>query len=564
MKRRWRVLTLGLSGTMLALVPAGCEPPPAATPVQIGTIDHDLAHGSTGPEVAALNDYLKTIGYYPNEELQSQYPAWRPIVATAPGDWNVFDASVEQAVTAYQKNMGLKQTGVFDAGTRTAAALPRCGVPDGIAALDPSDKWMLNKTPSPETATVTWNLTNNLSGLPTASVTSDIWNMFNAWHQSSAYSFAQTSSNPLVTIQFGTVPPPLAGGTLGYVPGNTTVTIATNISPYTWSDNGSPTKSQLDLPSTLVHELGHALGLGHSSFGWSVMYPAATPGLVNRNLKADDVEAIATVNSVWTNVGAPPSGPVVRAAINGHFNGPSIWALSGATAGGYEIWEMDGGWFQYPGGAIRIAMNTASNANQPWVVNDQGAVFRWNWSIHNWDNIPACATDIAVGTDDSVWVIGCTAVSGGYQIFKYNGDAACGGGNCWTMSDGGAVQISVGPRKNSNTTDTAIVPWVVNSGGQLFRRTSVDPTVSNAWENLPNLPGNQPAAGVAAQAGFAYAFTTGATVYSFDEQPYSSYQNIPQENQWISVAWNPSVGSLSSGGMMPILVSTDGMVYTMN
>ena len=89
---------------------------------------------------------------------------------------------------------------------------------------------------------------------------------------------------------------------------------------------------------------------------------------------------------------------------------------------------------------MRIAVNTASNNNQPWVVNDQNAVFRWNWSINNWDHIPACATDIGVGTDDSVWVIGCTAIAGGHQIFKYNGDAACAANNCWTMSDGGATQ----------------------------------------------------------------------------------------------------------------------------
>jgi peptidoglycan hydrolase-like protein with peptidoglycan-binding domain len=561
MRSNWRIAALTLGGATFAFLAAGCDPP--AAPVQIGTIDHDLGRGATGPEVAALNDYLKTYGYYPNEDLQAQYPAWRPIVASAPGDWNVFDANVERAVTAYQKNMGLKQTGVFDAGTRTVAALPRCGVPDGIAPLDPTDKWSLQKTPSPETATVTWNLVNNLSGLPDANVKADISNMLNLWRQYSAYSFAQSSTNPLLTVTFGALGKSLGGFTANNVPQSTTVTINTPAATgYAWSDNGSPSTSQLDLPTTLLHELGHALGLYHSSFGFSVMYPAVTPGGVNRTLKADDVEAIATVNTVWTQVFGPPSGGTVfKAAVNFHFNGPSIWALSGVTTGGYHIWEMNGGWTQHPGLATSIAVNPTSNGNQPWVINTQDQVFRWNWSTQNWDNIPACATDIAVGTDDSVWVIGCDSTPGGRHIYKYNGDSACGAGNCWTQSDGGAVKVSVGQRTNL---DTTIVPWLVNSSGQLFRRTTADATVSNAWEVLPNLPNSQQAVGVAAQAGYAYAYSAAGTVYSFDEQPFSSYQSIPAQDQWIPVATNPAAGSLSSGGLMPIMVSTGGLIYTMN
>jgi hypothetical protein len=73
-----------------------------------------------------------------------------------------------------------------------------------------------------------------------------------------------------------------------------------------------------------------------------------------------------------------------------------------------------------------------------------------------WKQLPGTARDIAIGADNSAWVIGTNAVQGGYGIHRWDG------GN-WQAVDGGAVRIAVGPDG---------MPWVVNDSGQIYQRTN--------------------------------------------------------------------------------------------
>ena len=79
--------------------------------------------------------------------------------------------------------------------------------------------------------------------------------------------------------------------------------------------------------------------------------------------------------------------------------------------------------------------------------------------------MPGLASDIGIGANGDVWVIGTTTASGGFGIFHYNLS-----GNNWDQVDGGAVRIAVDPEGN---------PWVVNDVGKIYRRTSA------GWEELP-------------------------------------------------------------------------------
>ncbi len=72
------------------------------------------------------------------------------------------------------------------------------------------------------------------------------------------------------------------------------------------------------------------------------------------------------------------------------------------------------------------------------------------------------AKDIGIGADGSVWIVGTNPVSGGYGIYKWDGEN-------WEGVDGGAVRIDVDPQGN---------PWIVNDNGYIFRR------VDNSWVQL--------------------------------------------------------------------------------
>jgi len=62
---------------------------------------------------------------------------------------------------------------------------------------------------------------------------------------------------------------------------------------YVWSLDGRP--GTVDARSILTHELGHALGLGHSADPRATMYATHSPGLAWRSLEADDEDGVCSL-----------------------------------------------------------------------------------------------------------------------------------------------------------------------------------------------------------------------------------------------------------------------------
>ena len=85
-----------------------------------------------------------------------------------------------------------------------------------------------------------------------------------------------------------------------------------------------------------------------------------------------------------------------------------------------------------------------------------------------WQRLPGLAKDIGVSALGAAWVIGTTAVFGGFSIHKWNGSD-------WEIADGGAVRIAVEPNG---------VPWVVNNNGGIYRRLS-SAAGNVGWQVLP-------------------------------------------------------------------------------
>jgi len=73
-----------------------------------------------------------------------------------------------------------------------------------------------------------------------------------------------------------------------------------------WTSGPTTPAGHYDLPSTILHELGHAAGLGHSNQNSAVMYFSLTNGTQKRSLAADD---IAGLNSAYPGGGTATPTP---------------------------------------------------------------------------------------------------------------------------------------------------------------------------------------------------------------------------------------------------------------
>jgi len=67
---------------------------------------------------------------------------------------------------------------------------------------------------------------------------------------------------------------------------------------YKWDTSGQPDGSEFDLQSTVLHELGHFLSLGHDSDPAAVMYGYLNAGQVKRVLHSNDIAGISHIYPV--------------------------------------------------------------------------------------------------------------------------------------------------------------------------------------------------------------------------------------------------------------------------
>ena len=88
----------------------------------------------------------------------------------------------------------------------------------------------------------------------------------------------------------------------------------------------------------------------------------------------------------------------------------------------------------------------------------------WGQSL-GWKQLPGAASDIGVGANGQVWIIGTDPAPGGYGIYRWNGKD-------WGKMPGAAVKIDVDPKGDA---------WVVNDRGLIFSWTGSD------WNQMPGL-----------------------------------------------------------------------------
>lgn len=238
-----------------------------------------------------------------------------------------FDEILESAVKMYQINFNLNSTGELDVQTLKHVVLPRCGNPDvinGTSTMNsgkPKTNYTIhtlahysffpNKPSWPASKTeLTYSFSPD-NQLP-ENVKSLFGRAFERWSEVTPLTFAETSSFRRADIKIGF----FSGnhgdgeafdGILG--------TLAHAFSPPSglfhldgdenWVMDGdfinaSPL-SAVDLESVAVHEIGHILGLGHSSDEAAIMYPTISSGMRKVELANDDILGIQELYGASTN-----------------------------------------------------------------------------------------------------------------------------------------------------------------------------------------------------------------------------------------------------------------------
>ncbi len=128
-------------------------------------------------------------------------------------------------------------------------------------------------------------------------------------------------------------------GVLGAYTAGGDITLVSGWNWYFSSDPGTISPNQFDFQTVVTHELGHALGLGESSDPASVMYLYLTPGEVQHDLTATDLDAIRQELPVSTAaaVSDPATSGLGVAATNGasstgnNFDNIQNVAINGTT-----------------------------------------------------------------------------------------------------------------------------------------------------------------------------------------------------------------------------------------
>jgi hypothetical protein len=246
--------------------------------------------GAKNPELANIQKYLSRFGYLDDAV-----------------DVGKLDRPTSNALVTFQRCHGLKATGALDKPTIDHLQSARCSVPDvELAAvagqstdLGASGSFTLRGCKYNKQA-FTYRFLNGTGDVAGTAERAGVRRAFQTWADALCIRFTERTSDPVDfligwftgnhgdgsafdgagnTLAHAFYPPPCGGANAGALHFD---------DAEAWSLTGAG--STFDIETVALHEIGHLLGLAHSSVAGSVMFP--TYGGLHRSLTQDDLDGI--------------------------------------------------------------------------------------------------------------------------------------------------------------------------------------------------------------------------------------------------------------------------------